>query len=201
MMPHQALPNFLPGTAMNPDVKFPTANKTPLRTYSRRSLKRRHTSPPARDVERFLRRTGSLNATAKETVEQRNEAKAQQPSQPTSSRGRKRLGLLTSAENKTPNDLAWEALASSAPVLTGQDDANPDEGGPPKAHIVNCSPGHELSVDQQPPVSDALGGPTKGEGRPCRKAASEAESPENVSLEESDIEGEEQQFLSVHPCR
>lgn len=205
MMPHQDNPNDLSGVAATPAAMLPSTHKTPLRTYSRRSLKRRHTSPPAQHVERFLTRTASLNVTEQNTVEQRCEVKDQQPSRPISNKDRKRLRFaLPSAEKKTPNELAWEALTSSAPVLTRQDDDPPNEGGPHEARVVECTPGHEASEHQQLDVEDALKGPTKGrEDKPREDAASETGATENMSLEESDDveDGEEQQLLADHHHR
>ncbi|KAG6366862.1 hypothetical protein INS49_001043 [Diaporthe citri] len=187
-MPRQTNPSDLPGVAKAPEARLPSSHKTLLRTYSRRSLKRRHTSPPAQTVERFLTRTRSLSVTEQKTTEHRNAAKNQQPSRSIPNKDRKRLRFsLASAENKTPSDLAWEALASSAPVLTREDDGSSDEGGSHETHVVECSPGHKGSVHQQPAAGDVVKGPTKsGERRPRGDAASEVDALENMSLEESD---------------
>lgn len=205
MMPQQANPGDLPGVAKAPEARLASTHKTPLRTYSRRSLKRRHTSPPAQNVERFLTRTGSLNVTEKETAEQRSVAKNQQPLRSIPDKGRKRLRFsLASAEEKTPSDLAWEAPASSLPVLTREDDGPSDDGEPHETHVVECSPGHKGSEHQQPAVGDAVNGPTKsGEGKPRGDAALEADAPEDTSLEGSDYveDGEEQQLLPDHEYR
>lgn len=193
-MPYQANPNDLAGIATVPDARL---HKTPLRTYSRRSLKRRHTTPPAQNVERILIRTASLNVSGQKPVEQRSEAKDQQPSRPVSNKGRKRLRFsLAPAQNKTPNDLAWEALASSAPVSTGQDDDSPDELASHETHVVKCTPGYKKSDHLHPAVKNAPNGHPEGrEGQTCGDAASEAGVPANVSLEESDEiqDGEKQQ--------
>lgn len=196
MMPQQANVSDLPGVAKSPEARLASNHKTPLRTYSRRSLKRRHTSPPAQTMERFLTRTGSLNVAEQKTTEQRSAAKNQQPSRSIPNKGRKHLRFsLASAENKTPSDLAWEVLALSTPVLTREDDGSLDEGGPYETHVVKCSPGHEGPVHQQPAVGVAVNGQTKsGEGKSRGDAALEVDAPENMSLEESDDveDGEEQ---------
>lgn len=209
MMPHQDTPKNPPSAATAPDARLTSTHKTPLRTYSRRSLKRRHTSPPAQNVERFLTRASSLNVTETKTTEQRNDAKAQQLSRQlsrqVSNKGRKRLRFsLASAVKNTPSDLAWEALASSAPVLTRQNDGSSDEGGPHETDVVKRSPGHKESEHHQSDVGDALIGSTKSrEGKAGGDATSEADTPESMSLEESeDVEdGEEQQLPSDHEHR
>lgn len=187
MEPHQVDPNYLPAVGSPSDARLAPTHKTPLRTYSRRSLKRRHTSLPAQNEERSLTRTASLNVTEQETAAQHSEAKDRQPSRPILNKGRKRVRFfLASTENKTPNDLAWEALASSTPELTRQGDDFP-EGRPCEAHVVECSPGHNGSEPCQPTVEDALDGQTTGCERQLRgDAASEADAPENASLEDSD---------------
>lgn len=205
MMPHQNTPKNPPSAATAPDARLTSTHKTPLRTYSRRSLKRRHTSPPAQNVERFFTRSSSLNVKEPKTAEQRNEAKAQQLSRQVSNKDRKRLRFsLASAEKKTPSDLAWEAIASSAPVLTRQNDGSSDEGGPHETDVVKRSPGHEESEHHQSDVGDALIGSTKSrEGKAGGDATSEADTPESMSLEESDDveDGEKQQLPSDHEHR
>lgn len=191
MMPQQAIVGDLPAVAKAPEARLASTHKTPLRTYSRRSLKRRHTSPPAQTVEQFLMRTGSLKVTEQNTTEHRSAAKNQQSSRSIPSKDRKRLRFsLAAAENKTPSDLAWEALASSAPALTREEDGSSDEGGPHETHVVvKCSPGHEGSEYRLPStaVGDAVDGPTEsGEGEPHGDATLEADAPESMSLEESD---------------
>lgn len=188
MMPQRTNLSDLPAVAKAPEARLASTHRTPLRTYSRRSLKRRHTSPPAQNVERFFRRSGSLNATEKKTAEQFSVAKIQQPSRSIPSKDRKRSGIsLAFPENKTPSDLAWEALASSAPVLTREDDNSPGEGEPHETHVVECSPGYKWSEHQQPYVEDAQSGPTKGrEGKSREESASEAATAGNRNLEESD---------------
>lgn len=143
--------------------------------------------------------------TEQKTVEQRCETKDQQPSRPVANKGRKRLRFaLPSAENKTPNELAWEALASSAPVSTRKEDDSPNEEGSYEANVVECTPCHDGSEHQQVDVEDALTGPTNDhEGEPREDSASEIEATENMSLEESDDveDGEEQQVLADHEHR
>lgn len=205
IMPHPDTPSNLPGAATAPGARLTSTHKTALRTYSRRSLKRRHTSPPAQNVERFFTRTGSLNVKEPKTAEQRNEAKAQQLSREVSNKDRKRLRFsLASAEKKTPSDLAWEALASSAPVLTRQDDGSSDDGGSHEIDVVKCSSGHQELEQQQPDVGDAPQGSDKDrDGKRQGDAAAEADTSESTSLEESDDveDGEEQQFMSGHEHR
>lgn len=204
-MPRPDTPSNLSGAETAPLAKLTSTHKTPLRTYSRRSLKRRHTSAPAQNVERFFKRTSSLNVTEPKTAEQRDEANAQQLSQQFPNKDRKRLRFsLASAEKKTPSDLAWEALASSAPVLTRQNDGSSDDGGPHETDVVKYSPGHKQSEHHQLDVGDALNDSTKGhEGKARGDATSEADTSESVSLEESDDieDGEEQQILSSHERR
>lgn len=161
MMPHQSNPNGVPRAAMVPEVRLENTRNKSLRTYSRRSLKRRHTSPPAQHVERFLTRAGSLNVAERKTSEQSTKAKPQQLSRPSPEKDRKRVGF-SKPTNKTPNDLAWEALASSAPVSTRQDYDSGREG--------------------------SIGG----------EATSEADTPDDASLEEPDRfeDGEERWALS-----
>lgn len=202
MEPHQVDPNYLPAVGSPSDARLASTHKTPLRTYSRRSLKRRHTSLPAQNGQRSLTRTASLNVTDQETAAQCNEVNNRQPSRPILNKGRKRVRFfLASKENKTPNDLAWEALASSTPELTRQGDDFPEEGGPCEAHVVDCSPGHKGSEPRRPTVENALNGSTTGsEGQLRGDAASEADALENASLEESDDveDGKLKQLLPDH---
>lgn len=186
MMPHQSNPNGVPRAATVPEVRLDNTHNKSLRTYSRRSLKRRHTSPPAQHVGRFLTRAGSLNVTERKTTEQSTKAKPQQLSRPSPKKDHKRVGFSNST-NKTPNDLAWEALASSAPVPTRQDYDSPDDGRLDKALVVKCSPGQRGSEHQRLPVRNALNGPIRGrEGSIGGEANSEADIPDDASLEESD---------------
>lgn len=204
-MPQSDTPSNLPGAATAPDARLTSTHKTPLRTYSRRSLKRRHTSPPAQNVKRFFTRTSSLSVTGPKTAEQRNEAKAQQLSREVSNKDRKRLRFsLVSAEKKTPSDLAWEAIASSAPVLTRQNFGSSEEGGPHEIDVVKCSSDHKESEHQQPGVEDAPHGSDKDrDGKRQGDAAAEADTSESMSMEESDDveDGEEQQLMSGHEHR
>jgi hypothetical protein len=187
MMLRRSNPKALPEAATAPKVELASTNKTPLCTYSRRSLKRRHISPPAQHRERLFTRTGSLNMTEQKAAEQRSQAKAQQLSRLGSHKGRKRVELLKSAK-KTPNDLAWEALASSGPALTLEEDDSPDEARPDGANAVKCSPGEKESDHQQSAVKAALDGPaTVRRGNISgRNVNSEVDSPEHLSLEEFD---------------
>lgn len=204
MMPHQEIPSSLPGVSGAPDAKSASAHKTPLRTYSRRALKRRHTSPPAQNVQRSLPRTSSLNVTESKTAQQGNEAKAQRLSRQFSNKGRKRLRFSLASAEKTPSDLAWEALASSAPVLIRQNDGSSDEGGSHETNVSERSPDQKASEYQQRDVEDAHHGSNKGcDGKARRDATSEADTPESMSLEESDDieDGEERQLPSDHEHR
>lgn len=198
MMPHQSNPNGVPRAATVPELRLESTHKKSLRTYSRRSLKRRHTSPPAQHVERFLTRAGSLNVRERKITEQSTKVKPPQLSRPSPNKDHKRVGFSTST-NMTPNDLAWEALASSAPVSTRQDDDSPDDGRLDKTLVVKCSPDQRGSEHQRLPVRNALNGPVKGrEGSIGGEATSEADTPDDASLEESDgfEDGEERWALS-----
>lgn len=205
MVPQPDTPSDLPGAATAPGARLTSTHKTPLRTYSRRSLKRRHTSPPAQNVERFFTRTSSLNVKEPKTAEQRNEAKAQQLSRQVSNKDRKRLRFsLASAEKKTPSDLAWEALASSAPVLTRQNDGSSDDGGPHETDVVKCSSDRKESEHQQPDVGDSpRGSDNDRDGKPRGDAAAEADVQESMSWGQSDDveDGEKQPMQSDHEHR
>lgn len=142
--------------------------------------------------------------TEPKTAQQGNEAKAQRLSRQVSNKGRKRLRFSLASAEKTPSDLAWEALASSAPVLTRQDGGSSDEGGPHETNVVERSLGHKESEHHQLDVEDALNSSTKGrEGKARGDATSEADTPESMSLEESDDieDGEERQLPSDHEHR
>lgn len=168
--------------ATAPEGTVASTQKTHLRTYSRRALKRRHTSPPAQHMKRLLTRTESLNVTGKQTAEQRSQAEAQHLPRPGSGKGVKRAGLLNSAGN-TANDLAREALASSYPLSTRQDDYSQDEDIPGEAHTVECSPGQKRPEYEQPAIKHALSSSNVNrEG----KASSEGDSAGYGSLEGSD---------------
>ncbi|KAL1879769.1 hypothetical protein Daus18300_001606 [Diaporthe australafricana] len=206
-MPHLNSNDRL-GVIPAPEARLTTSHKTPLRTYSRRSLKRRHTSPPAPDVERFLTRTESLGLIEKTTSKLYTDQNNQQPRRPIANAGRKRLRFSTLAGDKTPNDLAWEALASSAPALTQKDDDFSDEGEQDETRIVDCLPGQKRPEDQHSFVKDtpveqssrlSIESTDEGKIRETRppegrkdkargKAASGADAPEVMSLEESDGE-------------
>ncbi|KAJ0115356.1 hypothetical protein J7T55_012634 [Diaporthe amygdali] len=209
MIPHRLNINNLPEVATAPEKSIRNTQKTPLRTCSRRSLKRRHTSPSAPDVEHFLSRTESLTVTGTATANGPNENNNQQSSRPIVNAGRKRMRFsLAFAEDKTPSNLAWEALASSAPVLARDDDDLIGEQGSYDAHVVECSLGHQGPNEQHPLVEDTLADHTSGliietsddggiseEGTPegreetaPRKADPEAGALESMSLDEYDGE-------------
>lgn len=203
-MPHLKSNNWL-RVITAPEARLTTSHKTPLHTYSRRSLKRRHTSPSAPDVTR----TESLGLAERKTPKQLTDNNNQHSRRPIVNAVRKRLRFsFTHAGDRTPNDLAWEALASSAPASTQKGDDFAYEGEQYETRIVEYLPGQKRSEDQHPFVKDTLdeqssrlaiestdeGGicerrPLEGrEGKPRGKAASETDAPEHVSLEESDSE-------------
>ncbi|KAG8168099.1 hypothetical protein KVR01_003788 [Diaporthe batatas] len=173
-----------PKAAKAPEVRVASTHKTHPRTYSRHALKRRHTSIPAQ--ERLLARTGSLNVTEVKMAEQRSPAGAQHPPRPGSDKGTESASFSTPA-NKTANDLAWEALASSSPVLTRQDDGSQDKDILGEVYTVKCSSGQKRPGHEQPVVKYALNNlESSRQGNSRKTASSEGGSPGYGSLEGSD---------------
>lgn len=152
----------------------------PLRTYSRRSLNRRHTSSPNSDAERTIRRTRSYSAvTSQATVTIQTI-----PTQFTANtgRGRSRLSGPTK-EAKTPNDLAWEALTLSAPFLT-----QPFEEAADELHSDEQAKNRQLDTDEA--IDDRTDGKDDfdpiEEDQILHEDASQHEAPEGISSEDSD---------------
>lgn len=88
--------------------------ETPMRTYSRRQLKRRHTACHKKDIDRTFRRIKSLPVTSSYFAVPDRKPSGQLDAD--TGRGHQRPSLSAPAK-KTPNDLVWEALTSSAPAL------------------------------------------------------------------------------------
>lgn len=97
------------GDSNTPEMAHPPESKTPLRTYSRRLLKRRLTSPLLPVRKRVLRRTQSFPAATPE-VESGN---SRAPEHKSANTGRKRTRFsLTTASGKTPTELFLENMSS-----------------------------------------------------------------------------------------
>lgn len=185
-MPRPSKLKGTPEAAAAPEVMVASTPKTHLRTYSRRVLKRRHTSPPAQHTERLPTRTGSLDVSGKRTAEKRSQAGAQRLPRPGPDKDTEHAALLRSTK-ETANYLAWEALASSSSVLTRQDNDSQDEGFPGEAHTVKCSPGQNRPEHEQSAIKYALNGSNLSRQRNSRgKPSSEDDSPGYGSLEGSD---------------
>lgn len=164
--------------AIAPEVSQSATVRMPLRTYSRRSLKRRHTSSPISDTERTIRRIKSLT----ETISQPAVTTQQSPAQLAANKGCKRLRFSALVEEaKSPNDLAWEALASSAPVLTQHVEKTADE-----LHVADETEDRQMNtgnVTNDGPIGQDMFDPIVEEQVP-QEDASEYEEAGEVSLEE-----------------
>lgn len=174
--------------AVAPEASQSATVRMPLRTYSRRSLKRRHTSSPISDTERTIRRIKSLT----ETISQPAVTTQQSPAQLAAHTGRKRLRFSATVEGaKSPNDLAWEAIASSAPVLTQNVKRATDE-----LDVTEEIEGWQLNTENATnggPIEQDMFDPIVEEQVP-QEDASEYEKAGEVSLEElGDDDGKEKQ--------
>lgn len=99
--------------------------RKPLRTYSRRAPKRRMTSPPVPPIDYKLRLTKSF--TAIRSPPKATDENAQQPDFPVP--GPKRVRFSASEQSqKSPTDLFFEMISSSAPeLMQPQDDDQVEE--------------------------------------------------------------------------
>ncbi|KUI68987.1 hypothetical protein VM1G_03975 [Cytospora mali] len=165
----------------------------PLRTYSRRSLKRWHTSPAVSDTGHAIRRSKSLAAMTSQPAVVGQIV----PKRLTSDTGRRRPGLPDPAKAKSPNDLAWEALTSSAPVTIQNDgEATAEPQVAEDAEDQPCDTGKALTngldqqdifdpiVEVQLPQEDEMEHEA-AEGDAHEKQALDIEAPEEVEPEDS----------------
>lgn len=166
--------------ATAPEVSPRAILRMPLRTYSRRSLKRRHTLSPISDTERTIRRAKSFSAATSQPAVTNQKA----PTTLTANTGRAYSRFPGSAkEDKTPNDLAWEALTLSAPFLTQQ-------------HVEKAADEPHLAKeteDRQSDIGEAIDDSSDGqdkfdpivEEQVPQQDASQHEAPEDISSEGS----------------
>lgn len=102
---------------MVPEMVQPPKTQTPLRTYSRRALKRMLTAPPLPVDTKILRRAQSFFAAAPESSPEHKSINA----------GRRRTGLsLPASSGQTPTDLFFEHMSS--PFVLSQQMQQQEQG-------------------------------------------------------------------------